>query len=154
MEALRTISLIAALLTTGLMAGVYVAFGIAVLPGLTRTSDRTFVEAMRAMNIAILNGWFAVVFGGPLVFGVVAAVTRIPAGERAGLAPALVGVGLYALTLAVTAAGNVPLNNRLQDTADVEVARHGFERRWVRWNLVRTVLCLASFAALILALRG
>ena len=154
MEALRTASLIATLLTTGLMAGVYVAFSIAVLPGLARTSDSTFVEAMRAMNIAILNGWFAVVFGGPLVFGLVAVGTRVTAGERTELGWTVLGVALYVLTLGVTAAVNVPLNNRLQDSALVEEARSAFERRWVRWNGVRSVLCVTAFAALTAAVAG
>ena len=46
----------------------------------------------------------------------------------------------------------VPLNNRLDATEPVEEARAVFEPRWVRWNVVRTVLCVASFVALVPAL--
>ncbi len=152
MDPLRTASLVAALLTTGLMAGVYVAFSIAVLPGIGRTKDQTFVEAMRAMNVAILNGWFAVVFGGPLVLGLVALGTRLQVGERGGLAWTALGVALYASTLVVTLSVNVPLNNRLVVTEPAESARAGFERPWVRWNVVRTVACVAAFLSLTLAL--
>ena len=74
MDTVSTISLYAALLTTGLMAGVYLAFSIAVLPGIARGDDNTFVVAMRGMNAAILNPVFGLVFGGPLVFGIVAVV--------------------------------------------------------------------------------
>jgi uncharacterized membrane protein len=49
---------------------------------------------------------------------------------------------------------NVPLNNRLDTTEPPAKARTLFERRWVWWKLVRTVLCTASFAALALALLG
>ena len=76
METVRDVSLVATLVTTGLMAGVYAAFSIAVMPGLARTDDRTYVHAMRGTNIAILNGWFAIIFGGPLLFGAVAAGSR------------------------------------------------------------------------------
>ena len=44
MDTVRTSACVAALLTTGLMAGVYLAFSIAVLPGIARTDDSTFVR--------------------------------------------------------------------------------------------------------------
>jgi uncharacterized membrane protein len=63
MDTVRTISLFAAVLTTGLMAGLYLTFSIAVMPGLARRDADTFVSSMRAMNSAILNPWFGLVFG-------------------------------------------------------------------------------------------
>ena len=150
MDTVRTLSLVAALLTTGLMAGVYLAFSIAVLPGLARQDDLTFVTAMRGMNQAILNGWFAVVFGGPLVLGVAAVATRLP--SYAGLGWAALGLAAYGVTLGATAVVNVPLNNLLESTDSHAEARALFERRWVVWNLVRTVACVAAFVALTLAL--
>jgi uncharacterized membrane protein len=152
MEAARDVSLVAALVTTGLMAGVYLAFSISVLPGLGRSDDRTFVLAMRGMNEAILNPVFGVVFGGPLVLGVVAVATRLPSGHRDGLGWAALAIGLYVVTLVITGVVNVPLNNRLDTTEPVEEARTVFERRWVRWNVVRTLVCTASFVALVPAL--
>ena len=149
MEAVRDISLVVALVTTGLMAGVYLAFSIAVLPGLARHDDRTFVLAMRGMNAAILNPVFGVVFGGPLVLGVVAVATRLPSGERDDLGWVALGLGLYVVTLVITGVVNVPLNNQLDTTEPVEEARVAFERRWVRWNAVRAVVCTASFVALV-----
>ena len=150
MDTVSTISLYAALLTTGLMAGVYLAFGIAVLPGIARSDDNTFVAAMRGMNAAILNPMFGLVFGGPLVLGVVAVASRLPDEEGVGwTAGALV---LYVATLLITGVVNVPLNNRLDSTEPPEAARALFEQRWVRWNVVRTVLCIGSFACFALAL--
>ena len=150
MDTVSTISLYAALLTTGLMAGLYLAFSIAVLPGIARSDDNTFVAAMRGMNAAILNPVFGLVFGGPLVFGVVAVATRLPDGEGIGwTAGALV---LYVATLVITGVVNVPLNNRLDSTEPSEAARALFERRWVRWNVVRTVVCIGSFVGFALAL--
>jgi uncharacterized membrane protein len=148
-DSVRDLSLVAALVTTGLMAGVYLAFGIAVLPGLARQDDRTFVGAMRGMNVAILNGWFAVVFGGPLLLGIVAVVSRL--GHRDDLGWVTLALVLYAATLVVTAAVSVPLNNRLDSTEPIEDARAVFETRWVRWNVVRTVVCVLSFVSLAVA---
>ena len=149
METVHDLGLVATTVTTGLMAGVYLAFAIAVMPGLARNSDRTYVEVMRGMNIAILNGWFAIVFGGPLLLGIVTVLTGL---DEDDLVWVLVAVVLYAVTLAITAGVNVPLNNRLDTTEPVEEARALFEQRWVRWNAVRTLVCVASFVVLVVAL--
>lgn len=149
METVRDLSLVAALVTTGLMAGVYAAFSIAVMPGLARTDDRTYVHAMRGTNLAILNGWFLLLFGGPLLLGSVAVLSRL--GDHEDLGWVLVALVLYVVTLVVTGVVNAPLNNRLDTTEPVEEARSLFESRWVRWNAVRTVVCTASFLALAVA---
>jgi len=79
-ELARDLSLVTQLVTTGLMAGIYLGFSIAVMPGLARGSDRTYVDAMRGMNTAIL-GWFFVVFLGPLPLGIVG-VVNVPLNNR------------------------------------------------------------------------
>jgi uncharacterized membrane protein len=150
MDTVSTISLYAALVTTGLMAGIYLAFSIAVLPGIARGDDNTFVAAMRGMNAAILNPVFGVVFGGPLVFGGVAIATRLPDGD--GISSIGAALGLYIATLLITGGINVPLNNRLDSTEPPEAARALFEKSWVRWNVVRTVLCTVSFIEFAVAL--
>ncbi len=68
-----TATLIGATITNGLMAGLFAAYSYAVMPGLARAGDRTFVEAMQQTNAAILNGWFGICFGGALVFALAAA---------------------------------------------------------------------------------
>ncbi len=150
MDTVSTISLYAALVTTGLMAGIYLAFSIAVLPGIARTGDDTFVAAMRGMNAAILNPVFGLVFGGPLVFGIVAVATRLPDGN--GISSIGAALGLYLATLLITGGINVPLNNRLDSTEPPEAGRALFEKTWVRWNVVRTVVCTLSFVELAVAL--
>jgi uncharacterized membrane protein len=150
MDAVSTISLYAALVTTGLMAGLYLAFSIAVLPGIARSDDNTFVASMRGMNAAILNPVFGLVFGGPLVFGVVAIATRLPDGGA--ISSTAAALSLYVATLVITGVVNVPLNNRLDSTEPPEEARALFEKTWVRWNVVRTVLCTLAFVEFALAL--
>ncbi|MDF8263709.1 anthrone oxygenase family protein [Luteipulveratus flavus] len=154
MSSLRAAVLLATTVTTGLMAGIYLAFGIAVMPGLSATDDRTFVLAMRSINTKILNGWFALVFGGPILLGLLALVLVLVADRRAALPWLVVGVVLYAATLAVTIAVNVPLNDRLDAASQISAARKAFEDRWIAWNIVRTVLAVGSFGALLGALRA
>lgn len=144
------ITLLAGTVTTGLMAGLFAAFSYAIMPGLGRTDDATFVQSMQRINVAILNGWFGVCFGGALVFTVVALVAHR---GRAGLGWIVAGLLLYVAVLVVTFAVNVPLNDRLgAATGAAAAAREAFERSWVRWNAVRTVLCTAAFGCLCWAL--
>lgn len=146
--------LVVAVVTTGLMAGLFAAFSYAVMPGLGRLGDAEFVTAMQRINVAILNGWFGVCFGGALIASAAAAVLHLAPSRRAALPWIVAGLVLYLLVLGVTMAVSVPLNDRLAaaGTADPAAARDAFETAWVRWNVVRTVLNTAAFAALSWAL--
>ena len=55
-------ALIAATLGTGLIGGLFFGFATAVMPGLARTDDRTFVATMQGINEAILNPLFLTVY--------------------------------------------------------------------------------------------
>ena len=144
-----------AALATGLAAGLFYTFSVAVMRGLASTDDRTFVIAMREINIKILNGLFAFSFGGSLVFIVVALVLN--AGDRTVWWIVAAAV-FYAVQLAITFGINIPLNNALLAAGDPEkmtdphAVRVAFEARWVRWNHVRTWLVIAAFVSLIGAL--
>ncbi|GJF28670.1 membrane protein [Kitasatospora sp. NE20-6] len=145
-----TAVLLAATIATGLMAGLFYAFACAVMPGLGRADDRTFVEAMRRINAAILNGWFAAAFAGALLLGVAAAALHLGRAGRPVLPWIAAGVLLYVVVLVVTAAVSVPLNDRLAAAAGSGPAdaRAHFEAVWVRWNTVRAVLTTAAFGCL------
>ncbi len=54
--------LIAAIVTNGLLAGLFFVFTCAIAPGFRHLDDATYVRAFRAINRAILNGWFLLVF--------------------------------------------------------------------------------------------
>ncbi len=156
-------SLVLAVLTVGVMAGVYAAFAFAVMPGLARTADRTFVEAMQRINVAILNGWFLVCFLGGLVLPALALVLTLqafPSGTpgRSAVPWVVAGLVLYAATLATTFIVNVPLNNALvaagspDAITDVGAVRAAFEARWVTFNIARAVAGSAAFGCLAWAL--
>jgi len=143
-------ALLAGTVATGLMAGPFAAFSYAVMPGLGRTDDATFVQSMQRINVAILNPFFGLCFGGALVLTALAVLLHR---GRAPLSWIVAGLVLYVLVLVVTFAVNVPLNNRLDAaTGDPATARAAFEAAWVRWNAVRTVLCTAAFGCLCWAL--
>jgi uncharacterized membrane protein len=143
--------LVAAVITNGLMAGLFAAYSYAVMPGLGRAGDRTFVEAMQQTNAAILNGWFGICFGGAVVFAAVAVVLHR---GRPGLGWIVAGLVLYVAVLVVTFAVNVPLNDALAAAGNADPAgvRARFEGTWVRWNVVRAVLSTGAFGCLTWAL--
>ncbi|SCE41769.1 Uncharacterized membrane protein [Streptomyces sp. DvalAA-14] len=157
---LRGLVLLATTISTGLMAGLYFAFCVAVLPGLGASDDRTFVEAMQRINVAILNGWFGLAFGGALLLGALAAALHGRGDGRPALPWIIAGVALYAASLVVTMALNVPLNDGLRDAGDPArlrdpaAVRAAFESGWVRWNTVRTVACTAALGCLTWAMRA
>jgi len=150
-----TATLVAATITNGLMAGLFAAYSYAVMPGLGRAGDTTFVEAMQQTNAAILNGWFGVCFGGSVVFAAVAVLLHL---GRPGLPWIVAGLVLYVAVLVITFRINVPLNDGLAAAgppatlAAATAARAAFEDTWVRWNVVRAVCSTAAFGSLVGAL--
>nr|WP_245573183.1 anthrone oxygenase family protein [Amycolatopsis benzoatilytica] len=143
----------AALVAAGLIAGVFYAYTVSVMPGLSRADDHTFVIAMREINAAIQNVWFMLSFLGAPLLAVAAVVLHCTSDAHGGLPWLVAGSVLLVATLAVTGAVNVPMNNALdQATADLAVLRARFEKPWVRWNTARTVLSVAGFGCLVGAL--
>jgi uncharacterized membrane protein len=159
MDIARRTTLIGAVITVGLMAGLFYAYACSVMLGLGRSSDRTFVEAMQRINESIQNGVFFLCFVGALVLSVAALVLDVRTPGHAALGWVIAGVVLYAAVLAITAGINIPLNNTLDAAgpvdriADLATVRAHFETTWVRWNIVRAVLCTGSFGCLVWALR-
>ncbi|WP_395298025.1 DUF1772 domain-containing protein [Kitasatospora hibisci] len=158
MEVSRVIALVAATMTTGLSAGLFYAYACSVMPGLRGTEDRTFIEVMQRINVAILNGWFLLGFVGALVTTAVALVLHLPADGHRGLPATVAALVCYTASLVVTRRINIPLNDalaaagdpsRIADPADV---RGRFETRWVRWNVARALLCTAALGFLCWAL--
>jgi uncharacterized membrane protein len=137
--------LIIAATLTALMAGLFYAWSVAVMPGFARLKDREFVAAMRATNRAIQNPVFFAAFFGAPVFLVISTVLHFNQSGRFWFLLAAIVIYLTG-TFGVTIFGNVPLNNTLDrfdlDSAtDEETARQraNFERRWNNLNMIRAV---------------
>jgi uncharacterized membrane protein len=159
MELARGAALIAATVTMGLMAGVFGIYTNAIMPGLGRTDDRTFVGAFQSIDRAIINPLFLATFLGALLLSGLAAVLHLGGDGRSVLPWAVAAFVLYLAVFVITIGVNVPLNDGLKAAgdpdriADLGAVRARFdEARWVRWNLVRTVACTAAFGCLCWAL--
>lgn len=150
--ALFEMILITATLTCSLVAGFLLSFAIVVMPGLRNLDDSGFVSTFRKIDLVIQNRppLFILMWVGSLVSLVVAAgmgLTRLDGPWRLAVAVTTLTylVGVHLPTLLV----NVPLNNHLQalrvedlGTAELRSERMGFEGRWNRWNMIRTIVAV------------
>lgn len=147
--------LVVATILTGLSAGIFFTYDASVTLGLAEVDDETYVATFQAINDTIRNPAFALVFFGALPAIAVALVVHW---RSSPLVRWLIGAGLalYLVCIAVTAAGNVPLNNQLASYTSIDArsaaeARQEFEADWNRLNLIRTLAVTASFASLVVA---
>jgi uncharacterized membrane protein len=145
---LATLSAIA----VGLTSGLYWGFAVGVMPGLRDADDRAFVAVMQAINRRILTPGFLVVFLGSLLLPIATALALLlddgqDGARRWGIAGAIAA----AVPFAITAGGNVPLNDALDRAGldDPAAARRAFERPWTRRNAWRATASTVALAALV-----
>ena len=158
-DVVREVALIAATLTTGLMAGVFGLYSNAIMPGLRRTDDRTFVAAFQSIDRAIINPAFMATFLGALVLTALTALLHLTGEARSQLPWIVAALVLYLVVFVVTIRVNVPQNNEIKAAGDVDRMTdvHGVrerfnEARWVRWNHLRAFASTLAFGLLSWAL--
>ncbi|WP_194838406.1 anthrone oxygenase family protein [Nocardia sp. XZ_19_369] len=154
MTAARLITLVAAILATGLIAGLFYGYANSVMPALNQTDDRTMIDVMQKINVVIINPVFMIGFLGTVGFSILAAALHLGKDQRTTLIWIGVGLAINIIAFAVTSGLNVPLNDRLMaagdpsQIADLAAVRADFEATWVRWNIVRAVLHTLAFLVL------
>jgi uncharacterized membrane protein len=155
---LGSCALLAAIVTSGLLAGVYYSYAISVMPALGSFDDRTFVDVMNKINVVIVNPPFMLSFLGSVGFTVLAGAFYLKPAARPVLVVIGIGMALNIVSLVITSAINVPLNNQLGTAstagtpADPATLRAQFESSWVRWNVIRALANTAATAVLAWAL--
>ena len=155
MNLLTTVVLVAALIGSALIGGVFFAFSSFVMKALARMPSREGIAAMQSINVVVINPVFLGVFLGTAAMCLLIAALALRVWETS-LAPFLfVGAASYLIgTFLVTGFGNVPLNERL---AAVSPSDQGADSLWEhyldRWTLLNTARTgAAAFAALMFAL--
>ncbi|WP_449287047.1 anthrone oxygenase family protein [Marinobacter sp. PE14] len=159
---LLELALIVATLLSALTAGFVFSFASVVMPGIGNLTDKEFIRAFQAIDGVIQAGqpFFGLVWIGSVIALVAAAILAVL--QLEGIVPTLVVASTIAYALGVqltTFRINVPLNNALQmlnvdDMGELALdsARRSFEHRWVRWNLIRTVVASVVSVSLMLVL--
>ena len=149
----------AAVLGSGLVAGIFFAFSTFVMRALGQLPQNQGIAAMKAINVTVLNPWFFLAFFG--TGAVCLPVAFLALGSAAGTHRAylLAGCALYLLgCLLVTVALNVSLNNQLAwadpDSSGAKTLWANYLSRWTLWNHVRTAGSLAAAGFFAMALRG
>ena len=155
---IKSFSLLTAVILTGLSAGLFYAWQVSVIPGTKKVLDMTYLETMQAINRAILNPAFYLIFFGSLIVLAVSTVQQFNVGTRFWL---LLGATLSYLTgtFGVTLFGNVPLNDLLDAMDLTELVdskamefRQFYEQKWNRFHLIRTFFSVVSFILSVLAI--
>ena len=153
---IKAITLFAAVILTGLSAGLFYAWEFSVIPGTKRVCDHTYIETMQMINRAIINPAFMLIFLGPLPVQLLSTYLFKGTAGFGFLVAAL--LTYFFGTVLVTALGNVPLNNAL-DVLDLESLsseqivnqRSRYELKWNRLHAIRTAFSVISFLLLLAA---
>lgn len=158
LEALTTPFTLLLALGSGLIAGAFFAFSSFVMGALGKLPADQGIAAMQSINVVVVNPVFLGVFMGTALLALLAAGYALFHLSSPGMVYVLAGGLLYVLgCFAVTAAGNVPLNDALmlQKPASPEAAIFWarYLKDWVMWNHIRTVASLAACGAFIWAVK-
>lgn len=136
----------------GLMAGFFFAFSVDVAPAMRELDASAYIHTQQAINRAVRNIPFALVYFGAAVTPLLAAVALWLAGRRSearlwlAIAAAYL-LGVFVLTREI----NIPINNALAlwdpnaPPADWQQARDD-------WNFANLIRCLAACASFVVAL--
>ena len=140
--------LLLATVSTGLVAGLFFCFVIAINPAFAQLPDAQYIAAMQAINVAIVNPFFTVPFLG--------AALLIPfAAWRCKSFLIWVAAAFYLIGgIGITFVVNVPLNDMLAAFSGLSSAaetRIAFARPWNTWHLIRTLAVIISLILLVIS---
>ena len=158
---MATSNIILALTTTctALMAGLFYSYSCSVVPGLKLLSDPAYIASMQSINKAIQNPLFFLCFFGTLILLPISTYLNYHQHPPLRFWLVLTSTILYFTgVFAVTAFGNIPLNNALEKfnllnaSGDaISLQRTIFEKRWDNLNIIRTISSTLSLIFIIIA---
>ncbi|MEO7767496.1 MAG: anthrone oxygenase family protein [Ferruginibacter sp.] len=146
-------------LFSALVAGLLYGYSCSVNIGLKALPDDQYLRAMQSINRAIQNPYFFISFIGLVLLFPVTTWLLYPQSPNATFYYFLAASVIYIVgVFGVTVAGNVPLNNVLENfnislsgLHEIATQRQRFETPWNQFHLIRTI---ASIASLCLAIVG
>lgn len=148
-----------AVITTGLLAGVYFTFSAFMMRALDRLPPAQGASVMQTINVVIINPAFMLVFIGSAAAGAVLAISAPFRWSDPGTQYLLAGSLLCLVgSLLVTGIFNVPLNDTLAavtpGSTGSETVWTDYVRTWTAWNHVRTASSIGATVLLSLAFRA
>lgn len=149
---------IAAILLTGLLAGLFYGYDCSVIKGLGHLQNDAYLRAFQSINKSIQNPWFFLSFMGSLLVLPVASWLSYKQGAAFYFllsASLLYFIGVFGVTMSC----NVPLNEQLANfqistatESEIFAMRKTFEHSWNTWHRIRTVAAIGVFGLTILSL--
>lgn len=142
---------------SGLMAGTFFVFSIAVIKALSRIPPHAGIAAMQSINVVIVNPFFLSVFLGTAAACALLVVLGLTGSGVPGGVYTILGSLLYLVgSFLVTALCNVPMNDALASVTPAGAASERewrrYSLRWTAWNHVRTAACVGTMALNLLGL--
>ncbi|MFB7498043.1 DUF1772 domain-containing protein [Streptomyces sp. NPDC056161] len=149
--------IVAGVLGTGVVAGVFCGFSTFVMRGLAALPPAQGVAAMNAINVSAVTPAFMLVFAGTAVLCAMIAVVTFVLWPDEGKVELLLGSALFLFgSFGLTLVANVPRNDALArvEPGTPEAAAYWptYVREWTMWNHVRTVASAAAAVVYLLAL--
>jgi uncharacterized membrane protein len=157
---MKTILLIVAIVSTGLMAGIFFTWTNAVKPGIGTLDDINYMKAFQAMNRVILNPLFYMAFILPVLTISISTYMNFGSPKLYVFELLLISTIMYCMgVFLVTIVGNIPLNELLENTDLEKISltelgdlREKIENKWNSFNLIRTISSFISFLLLVICL--
>lgn len=145
---------IAIALGSGLIAGAFFVFSVAIMEAFRRLPPQEGMAAMQSINVVIQNPMFLGVFMGTALLSIAASIVAVLNWNTSAAKFLLAGALLYFFgSFVVTVAFNVPLNNALdaasKTTAEGQAVWNQYLSNWTFWNHIRTVASAASLLCMI-----
>jgi uncharacterized membrane protein len=146
-----------AILGTGMVAGVFLAFSTFIMAALGRVSPANGISAMQMINITVVTPIFMAVLFGSAIICLAFAYVSFRSG-LSGPSSIIMGGSLLYLcgVIGVTMFANVPLNDALRGIDPQSAASSEFwqsyQQKWTFWNHIRCLAAIASCAAFIRAI--
>ncbi|GIG53848.1 anthrone oxygenase family protein [Demequina activiva] len=129
---------VAAIVVTGMAAGVLYAFSAFVMAGISEQPASAAAATMQAINRHAQRWRLGLLLLATLAVPAATALAAV-VGVEPGRGWAVAGAAVtVAGVLGVTAVGNVPLNERLARAAEPVEMWGRFVRPWLAWNHLRT----------------
>ncbi|MBY3580013.1 anthrone oxygenase family protein [Rhizobium bangladeshense] len=157
MQIILILSLGAAAIGSGLVAGIFFAFSTFIMTAFSRIPAEQGIAAMNSVNVTILRSPFMGLFVPTAILCLVIAVLALIDWRGGASALMLTGAALYLLASFVsTIIFNVPMNDALAKVAgngpEAVQLWNTYVRDWTWWNHVRTIASLLASVAFVRAL--
>ncbi|MEM5473577.1 anthrone oxygenase family protein [Hoeflea sp. AS60] len=140
------------------IGGVFLAFSDFIMRSFNLVSAQGGIESMQVINVEIMRSVFMVLFMGLTLVSLIITVYAAVNVDGTPKPLLMLAGGLYLVgVFAVTAAGNVPLNNQLAaiDRASPQSLafwKQTYMTSWVTLNSLRTLACLLASGLTLAAL--